>query len=54
MRSGAQLTDIFTKALDPKPYEEKNIVKLGLINIYNANLRGIVRNKRERYQISSS
>jgi hypothetical protein len=39
VRSNGQLADIFTKGLDPKPFEE-NIDKLGLIDIYNTNLRG--------------
>jgi hypothetical protein len=38
------LVDIFTKGLDPKPFEE-NIDKLGLIDIYNPNLRESDKNK---------
>jgi hypothetical protein len=42
VRSNDQLADIFTKGLDPKPFEE-NIDKLGLIDIYNTNLRGVIK-----------
>ena len=43
VRSGDQLADVFTKGLDPKPFEG-NIGKLGLIDIYTPNLRGSVEN----------
>ena len=38
VRSKEQLADIFTKGLDPTPFEE-NLSKLGLIDIYTPNLR---------------
>jgi hypothetical protein len=38
VRSNDQLTDIYTKGLDPKSFEE-NIDKLGLIDIYNPQIR---------------
>jgi hypothetical protein len=41
VRSEDQLADIFTKRLEPRPFNE-NIGKLGLIDIYNPNLRGSV------------
>ena len=44
IRSEDQLTNIFTKGLDPKPFE-KNISKLGLINLYNPSLRRSVDRK---------
>jgi hypothetical protein len=34
VRSKDQLADIFTKGLEPRPFEE-NMSKLGLIDIYN-------------------
>jgi hypothetical protein len=34
VRSKDQLADIFTKGLEPRPFEE-NTSKLGLIDIYN-------------------
>jgi hypothetical protein len=40
MRSKDQVTDIFTKGLKPRPF--KKIDKLGLIDIYNSNLRGSI------------
>jgi hypothetical protein len=41
VRSEDQLADIFTKGLEPRPFNE-NTGKLGLIDIYNPNLRGSV------------
>ena len=41
VRSEDQLADVFTKGLDPKPFE-KIVSKLGLIDIYNPSLRGSV------------
>jgi Reverse transcriptase (RNA-dependent DNA polymerase) len=41
VRSNNQLADIFTKELEPRPFRE-NLDKLGLIDIYNSNLRGSV------------
>ena len=46
VKSEDQLADVFTKGLDPKPFE-KNINKLGLIDIYNPNLRGSIERNRE-------
>jgi hypothetical protein len=43
VRSQDQLADIFTKGLEPRPFEE-NTRKLELIDIYNPNLRRSVRN----------
>ena len=45
VRSKDQLADIFTKGLDPKPFEA-NVSKLGFIDIYNPSLRGSV----EKYE----
>jgi hypothetical protein len=42
VRSKEQLTYILTKSLEPAPFED-NVVKLGLIDIYNPNLRGSVK-----------
>jgi hypothetical protein len=42
VRSKDQVDDIFTKGLEPRPFEE-NSNKLGLIDIYNPNLRGSVK-----------
>jgi hypothetical protein len=39
-----QLTDVLTKSLEPTPFES-NIRKLGLIDIYNLNLRESVKNR---------
>jgi hypothetical protein len=39
VKSENQLSDVFTKGLEPKPFK-KNIDKLGMINIYTPNLRG--------------
>jgi hypothetical protein len=41
VKSQDQLADIFTKGLEPRPFKE-NTNKLGLIDIYNPNLRGSV------------
>jgi hypothetical protein len=41
VRSKDQVADIFTKGLDPTPFDI-NVNKLGLIDIYNPNLRGSV------------
>jgi hypothetical protein len=35
VKSGDQLTDIFTKGLDPKLFQE-NIDKLGMINVFSS------------------
>jgi hypothetical protein len=43
VRSGDQLADVFTKGLDPKPFEDITS-KLGLLDIYNPSLRGSVEN----------
>jgi hypothetical protein len=42
VRSQDQVADIFIKGLEPKSFEE-NLDKLGLIDIYNSNLRGSVK-----------
>ena len=42
VRSEDQLADIFTKGLEPKPFDE-SIIKLGLTDIYSPNLRGSVK-----------
>jgi hypothetical protein len=42
VRSEDQLADIFTKGLEPEPFD-KLIGKLGLIDIYKPNLRGSVK-----------
>ena len=39
VRSEDQIADVFTKGLDPKPFEEITS-KLGLFDIYNPSLRG--------------
>jgi hypothetical protein len=44
VKSEDQLADVLTKSLEPTPFEA-NILKLGLIDIYNPNLRGSVKNK---------
>ena len=44
VRSQEQLADVFTKALD-KPKLENILSKLGLINLFESNLRGSVGNK---------
>ena len=41
VRSEDQLADIFTKGLEPRPFN-RNVDKLGLTDIYNPNLRGSV------------
>jgi hypothetical protein len=41
VRSENQLTGIFTKGLEPRPFGE-NTGKLELIDIYNSNLMGSV------------
>jgi hypothetical protein len=41
VKSQDQLADIFTKGLESRPFKE-NTNKLGLIDIYNPNLRGSV------------
>jgi ssRNA-specific RNase YbeY (16S rRNA maturation enzyme) len=46
MRSKDQVTDIFTKELEPRPFEE-NSNKLGMINIYIPNLRESVEKYKE-------
>ena len=43
VRSGDQLADVFTKGLEPKPFDT-NIGKLGLVDIFTPNLRGSVEN----------
>jgi hypothetical protein len=43
VKSGEQLADIFTKGLDPRPFED-NSSKLGMSDIYTLNLRGSVEN----------
>jgi hypothetical protein len=40
VKSENQLADIFTKGLEPRPFCE-NVNKLGLINIYDPNLRSV-------------
>jgi hypothetical protein len=42
VRSEDQLTDTFTKGLEPRPFGE-NTSKLELIDIYNPNLSGSVK-----------
>jgi hypothetical protein len=44
VRSKEQLADILTKSLEPAPFGD-NVVKLGLIDIYNLNLRGVLKYK---------
>jgi hypothetical protein len=41
VRSEDQLANIFTKGLEPTPFEI-NLNKLELINIHNLNLRGVL------------
>ena len=43
VRSEDQLADVFTKGLDPKPFEEITS-KLELLDIYNPSLRGVLNN----------
>jgi hypothetical protein len=43
MKSENQLTDIFTKGLEPKPFKN-NYCKLEMIDIYTPNLRESVEN----------
>jgi hypothetical protein len=50
VRSKEQLTNIFTKGLEPNPFEE-NIHKLELIDIYNPNLRGVLKYVNKVYYI---
>jgi hypothetical protein len=42
VRSKDQVADMFMKGLEPRPFEE-NSNKLGLIDIYNSNLRECVK-----------
>jgi hypothetical protein len=42
VRSKDQLANVFTKGLEPSPFEV-NISKLGMSDIYNHNLRGSVK-----------
>jgi hypothetical protein len=42
VRSKDQLVDIFTKGLEPTPFE-MNSSKLGFTDIYNPNLREIIK-----------